>query len=410
MLVERDPHQLVEGIVIVARSRSQCNLAFVYLRGEFALGYERLDARRSPTRTRKGFLGKNILGSGFDLEHRRAPRRGRVHLRRGDRAAREARGRARHAAHPAAVPRDRRASTRSRRSSTTSRRSRRVPHIMRDGRRGVRQARRQPLDRHAHLLGLGSREASPATTRSSSACTFRDLIDGLAGGVRGGRKVKFFIPGGASSQWLTGSDEHLDAPLDMDFVQQTLGVDARLGRGHGVRRDRRPAARRVAAREVLRARVVRQVHAVPRGHGLDREGAVPHVARPRPARGPRPAPRRRRQHLARRSTRRSRRRRSARSGRASCRRVASLDKLLPRRDRASASARRERRDPRDRRHDHRRDADEPVAVDHGTDPVDRSRRRRSRSTVARRRHAASCSSRSRRSTASTSRASAGTSA
>ncbi len=54
--------------------------------------------------------------------------------------------------------------------------------------------------------------------------TFRDLIYGLAGGIREDRKIKFFIPGGASSQWLTGSDEHLDAPLDMDFVQQTFGV------------------------------------------------------------------------------------------------------------------------------------------------------------------------------------------
>jgi len=56
--------------------------------------------------------------------------------------------------------------------------------------------------------------------------TFRDLnfSPELAGGIREGRKVKFFIPGGASSQWLTGSDEHLDAPLDMDYVQQTFGV------------------------------------------------------------------------------------------------------------------------------------------------------------------------------------------
>src|SRR4029079_15819222 len=54
--------------------------------------------------------------------------------------------------------------------------------------------------------------------------TVRDLLYGLAGGVREDRKIKFFIPGGASSQWLTGSDEHLDAPLDMDYVQQTFGV------------------------------------------------------------------------------------------------------------------------------------------------------------------------------------------
>ena len=105
MLVERDPHQLVEGIAIAAYAM-QCNLAFVYLRGEFALGYERLTQAIADAKA-KGFLGTNILGSGLRPRHRRAPRRGRVHLRRGDRAARVARRRARHAAHPAAVPRDR---------------------------------------------------------------------------------------------------------------------------------------------------------------------------------------------------------------------------------------------------------------------------------------------------------------
>ena len=102
--------------------------------------------------------------------------------------------------------------------------------------------------------------------------TFRDLLFGIAGGIRDDGKIKFFIPGGASSQWLIGSDEHLDAPLDMDFVQQTFGV--MLGSGAVMVFDETvdPRARRVAAREVLRARVVRQVHAVPRGHGLDREG------------------------------------------------------------------------------------------------------------------------------------------
>ena len=44
--------------------------------------------------------------------------------------------------------------------------------------------------------------------------SFRDLIEGLAGGVPGGKKLKFFIPGGASAPWLLA--EHLDEPLDMD--------------------------------------------------------------------------------------------------------------------------------------------------------------------------------------------------
>src|SRR5664279_2785056 len=57
MLVERDPHQLVEGIAIAAFSL-QCNLAFVYLRGEFALGYERLTEAVAAAKQR-GFLGTN---------------------------------------------------------------------------------------------------------------------------------------------------------------------------------------------------------------------------------------------------------------------------------------------------------------------------------------------------------------
>src|SRR5262249_59436011 len=56
MLVERDPHGLVEGIAIASYA-VQCNLAFVYVRGEFALGYERLTRAIDDARA-KGFLGK----------------------------------------------------------------------------------------------------------------------------------------------------------------------------------------------------------------------------------------------------------------------------------------------------------------------------------------------------------------
>jgi NADH-quinone oxidoreductase subunit F len=66
MLVERDPHQLVEGIAISAYA-IDCNLAFIYLRGEFALGYERLTRAIEDARAH-GALGTNIFGSGFDLD------------------------------------------------------------------------------------------------------------------------------------------------------------------------------------------------------------------------------------------------------------------------------------------------------------------------------------------------------
>ena len=41
MLVERDPHQLIEGVIITSFA-IQCHHAFIYLRGEFGLGAERL--------------------------------------------------------------------------------------------------------------------------------------------------------------------------------------------------------------------------------------------------------------------------------------------------------------------------------------------------------------------------------
>ena len=66
MLVEGDPHQLIEGIVIAAYA-IQAHHAFIYLRGEFALGAERLGQALADAYAR-GFVGKNILGSGFDLE------------------------------------------------------------------------------------------------------------------------------------------------------------------------------------------------------------------------------------------------------------------------------------------------------------------------------------------------------
>ncbi len=52
MLIERDPHQLIEGVVIASYAL-QVTQAFIYIRGEFALGLERVAVRRStmPTHT-----------------------------------------------------------------------------------------------------------------------------------------------------------------------------------------------------------------------------------------------------------------------------------------------------------------------------------------------------------------------
>jgi NADH-quinone oxidoreductase subunit F len=220
MLLELDPHQLVEGIVIASYA-VKCNVAFVYVRGEFALGYERLTRAIDDARA-KGFLGKNILSSGFDCDivvHRGAG----AYICGEETALLESlegeRGMPRIRppfpaieglyAKPTVVNNVETLST--------------VPHIMRMG--GAEYAK-LGVNRSTgtRIFSVSGHVNKPGNYEVELGMTFRDLLYGLAGGIREDRKIKFFIPGGASSQWLTGSDEHLDAPLDMDFVQQTFGV------------------------------------------------------------------------------------------------------------------------------------------------------------------------------------------
>lgn len=65
-LAEKDPHQLIEGITIAAWA-NQATKAFIYCRGEFALGARRMDQAIAEA-YEKGFLGKGIYGSDFDLD------------------------------------------------------------------------------------------------------------------------------------------------------------------------------------------------------------------------------------------------------------------------------------------------------------------------------------------------------
>jgi len=65
-LVERDPHQLVEGVVIAAYAL-QVTQAFIYLRGEFALGLERVQQAVNDA-YEYGSLGSHILETNFSLD------------------------------------------------------------------------------------------------------------------------------------------------------------------------------------------------------------------------------------------------------------------------------------------------------------------------------------------------------
>jgi len=65
-IIYKDPHQLIEGMAISCYA-NDVKLAYIYIRGEFPDGAKILNRALAETRS-KGFLGKNILGSGYDLE------------------------------------------------------------------------------------------------------------------------------------------------------------------------------------------------------------------------------------------------------------------------------------------------------------------------------------------------------
>jgi NADH-quinone oxidoreductase subunit F len=71
-IIYKDPHQMLEGIIISCYANN-VHLAYIYIRGEFVEGAKILNRALQEARA-KNFLGKNILGSGFDLE---------IHVHRG---------------------------------------------------------------------------------------------------------------------------------------------------------------------------------------------------------------------------------------------------------------------------------------------------------------------------------------
>src|SRR6266540_1132857 len=71
-ILHKDPHQLLEGMILSCFA-NDVHLAYIYIRGEFPEGARILSRALGEARA-KQFLGKNILGSGYDLE---------IHLHRG---------------------------------------------------------------------------------------------------------------------------------------------------------------------------------------------------------------------------------------------------------------------------------------------------------------------------------------
>ena len=268
VLMERNPHLLFEGCLIGCYAIG-AKVAYIYIRGEFYHVQEVLEAELAKARA-AGYIGKNILGHGLRLRDLRPSRRRRVRSRRRDRAHRVARGQARAAAAQAAVSRRSRASTAARRRSTTSRRSATCRSSSSTAPSGSRRsAPRRTAGRSSSASAATSSGRAPTRRRWTSRCKELIYDEKFAGGIRGGHALKCVIPGGSSVPvLLPARDRH-----SRQLRRRRQGrLAPRLGRHHRHGRDDVHGVGGGEPAALLQARVVRQVHAVPRRRRL----AAPH--------------------------------------------------------------------------------------------------------------------------------------
>jgi NADH-quinone oxidoreductase subunit F len=210
-LMMASPHTLVEG-VIISSFAIRANHAFIYCRGEVLHVIRRLQQAVQEAYA-AGHVGKNIRGSGYDLEltvHAGAGayicgeetalldslegRRGQPRLRPPFPAV------AGLYASPTVI------------NNVESIAS--VPSIIQNGAEWF-QSMGTEKSTGMGIFSLSGHVKTPGQFEAPLGITLRELLD-LAGGMRDGHRLKFWTPGGSSTPILT--DEHLDTPLDFESI------------------------------------------------------------------------------------------------------------------------------------------------------------------------------------------------
>jgi len=210
-LMMASPQLLIEGAIITSYAIG-CSHAFIYLRGEVVHVYRRL-MRAVEEAYAAGYLGKNIMGSGFDLDitvHAGAGayicgeetalldslegRRGQPRLK---------------PPFPAVAGLYARPTVVNNVETIAS-----VPAILKGGAHWFREmgTERSP---GFGIFSLSGHVQRPGQYEAPLGITLRRLLE-MAGGIREGHELKFWTPGGSSTPIFTA--EHLDIPLDYESV------------------------------------------------------------------------------------------------------------------------------------------------------------------------------------------------
>jgi NADH-quinone oxidoreductase subunit F len=218
MLMERDPHQLSEGCLIACYAVG-LSQAFLYVRGEMALAQERIATALNEAYA-AGYVGKNILGTDFSVDivlHWGAgayivgEETGLIESLEGNRGM----PRLKPPYFPAVLGLYQKPTIVNNVETLAN-----LPYIARNGGEAFAKLGAE-ASKGMRMFAVSGHVNKPGVYEVEyGVTTFRDLIEApiYCGGVRGGKRLKAFIPGGASAPWFY--EEHLDLPLEKATVDK----------------------------------------------------------------------------------------------------------------------------------------------------------------------------------------------
>jgi NADH-quinone oxidoreductase subunit F len=222
LLLEGDPNLVVESLIIASYA-VEADVAYVFLRWAYKLAAQRL-TRALAQAYERGFLGKNILGSGYCLEiylHTSAGRymcgeeNGLLNALEGKRPIPRTRP-----PHAVTVGVWGKPTVVNNVETIAS-----VPYIVSRGPEAFR-ALSHTVDGGTKLYGVSGRVRHPGLWELPMGTTVGEIFHDYAGGMLDGYRFRGLLPGGASTSFLL--EKHFDARLDFSSMGPT---GSRLGTG-----------------------------------------------------------------------------------------------------------------------------------------------------------------------------------
>jgi len=223
LLMEGDPHLLLEGMIISAYAIG-ASKAYIFLRGEYHGSVKTLKKAIAEA-YQKGYLGSNILGTGYDLDIILHTSAGRYICGEETALLNALEGKR---ANPRAKPPFPQVSGLWGKPTIVNNVETlcNLPGIITYGIDWY-QGLGKGADAGTKMFGVSGRVKNPGVWEMPLGVTIRELLEDKAGGMQDGLGLKAFLPGGGSTDFML--PEHLDLALDYDEISQKGG--SRLATG-----------------------------------------------------------------------------------------------------------------------------------------------------------------------------------